>query len=226
MIYGYARVSTQDQNVHLQTDALKKAGCERIFTEKGSAAKERPVLSQLLETLEPGDSLIVWKLDRLGRSLKELITLVNQFSERNIVFTSLQDSINTNTAQGRLFFGIIASLAEFERELIRERTNAGLVAARARGRKGGRPPGLREADKKTARIAYQLHQNKTIPIRDILSQLRISKSTLYKYIDFVKREQHPGISTLPPARHSNRPESHALALKIVNPTLPTHEEAI
>jgi DNA invertase Pin-like site-specific DNA recombinase len=197
MKYGYARVSTQDQHLHLQTDALKKAGCERIFTEKGSAVKERPVLTQLLETLESGDSLVVWKLDRLGRSLRDLVTLTNQFSERGIVFTSLQDNINTDTAQGRLFFGIMASLAEFERELIRERTNAGLAAARSRGRKGGRPPGLREADKKTARIAYQLHQNKAIPVGDIISQLRISKGTMYRYIKFAKEEQNFSIITLP-----------------------------
>src|SRR6476469_7847952 len=131
MIYGYARVSTQDQHLHLQTDALRKAGCERIFTEKASAAKERPVLVQLLDTLEKGDTLMVWKMDRLARSLRDLIHLVTSFEERGIKFASLQDRIDTSTAQGRLFFNLMASLAQFERELIQERTHAGLSAARA-----------------------------------------------------------------------------------------------
>jgi DNA invertase Pin-like site-specific DNA recombinase len=190
MIYGYARVSTQDQHLHLQTDALKKAGCERLFTEKASAAKERPVLSQLLETLEEGDTLIVWKMDRLARSLRDLINLVTSFKERGIKFTSLQDSIDTSTAQGRLFFNIMASLAEFERELIRERTHAGLSAARARGRRGGRPKGLSSSAYKTALAAYSLYQDKELPVAAIMSQLGIgSRGTLYKYVRHIQAEK-------------------------------------
>ncbi|WP_394342005.1 recombinase family protein [Spirosoma pollinicola] len=134
MLFGNARVSTQDQNLALQLDDLKKAGCQKIFQEKVSSAKERPQLRKLLEILREDDTVIVWKLDRLGRSLKELFTLVNDFQTQGIGFRSLNDTIDTTTAQGRLVFNLFASLAEFERNLIRERTKAGLAAARARGR--------------------------------------------------------------------------------------------
>ena len=190
MIYGYARVSTQDQSLHLQTDALKEAGCENIFTEKASAAKERPVLAQLIETMTKGDTLIVWKLDRLARSLRDLINMVNGFKERGIKFSSLQDNIETKTPQGRLFFNIIASLAEFERELIRERTNAGLTAARARGRKGGRPLGLSAAATKTALAAHSLYQDRELTIDNIMEQLGIgSKETFYKYVRHIEAQK-------------------------------------
>lgn len=190
MIYGYARVSTQEQNLHLQTDALKRAGCERIFTEKASAAKERPVLAQLLETLQEGDTLIVWKLDRLARSLRDLITLVNGFGERRITFSSLQDNIETVTPQGRLFFNIMASLAEFERELIRERTNAGLTAARARGRKGGRPKGLSPEARKTALAAHSLYQDRQLTVEVIMEQLSIgSRDTFYRYVRAIEADK-------------------------------------
>lgn len=189
MIYGYARVSTPEQHLDLQIDALKQAGCNKIITEMRSTGKERPLLCQLIEGLVSGDVLIVWKLDRLARSLKELIHLTGYFAEQGVSFIALQDNINTDTAQGRLFLGIMASLSEFERELIRERTLAGIAAARARGRKGGRPLGLRESDHKKALAAYQLHQHKELSIIDITKQLGIAKSTLYRYLNIIKIEK-------------------------------------
>jgi len=138
MMIGYARVSTQDQNLDLQLDALKKAGCEKIYQEQLSASiEERPKLSEMVSNLRKGDTVVVWKLDRLARSLKHLLTLVSDFKIAGIGFLSLQDQINTTTAQGRLIFNMFASLSEFEREIIKERTLAGLAAARNRGRVGG-----------------------------------------------------------------------------------------
>ena len=148
MKIGYARISTIDQSLDLQIDALEKYGCKKIFKETKSAIKERPELEKMLEHLRDGDILVVWKLDRLGRSLKHLIDLVTGFREKGIEFISLNDAIDTTTAQGRLTFNIFASFAEFERELIKERTMAGLQAARERGRVGGRKKGLsKEAPK-------------------------------------------------------------------------------
>lgn len=137
MKVGYARVSTQDQQLHLQADALQAAGCVEIVQKKASSSKERPQLQLLLNRLRAGDTLVVWKLDRLGRSLKDLVTLVTGFQDKGIHFVSLHDHLDTTTAQGRLMFNLFASLAEFERDIIRERTKAGLTTARARGRQGG-----------------------------------------------------------------------------------------
>src|SRR5215208_6774592 len=143
MQIGYARVSTDDQNLDLQRDALEKAGCERIFTDRVTGTKaERKGLTEALSHLRSGDTLIVWRLDRLGRSLRHLIDTVTDLQERGIGFKSLQESIDTTTSGGKLVFHIFGALAEFEREIIRERTNAGLTAARARGRSGGRPKAL------------------------------------------------------------------------------------
>jgi DNA invertase Pin-like site-specific DNA recombinase len=140
MKIGYARVSTKDQNVDLQLDALKQAGCERIYQEVASGAKTaRPELDRLLVDIHAGDTIVIWKLDRLGRSLKHLVELMGKLVERKIGLLSLNDPVDTTNAQGRLVFNLSASLAEFERELIQERTHAGLSAARARGRIGGRP---------------------------------------------------------------------------------------
>ncbi len=140
MLVGYARVSTQDQNLELQNDALSKAGCARIFTEViGGSRTERTGLQEALNILRSGDTLVVWRLDRLGRSLKHLIDIVNQLREKEIGFRSLQESIDTTTSGGKLIFHMFGALAEFERDVIRERTQAGLRAARARGRQGGRP---------------------------------------------------------------------------------------
>src|ERR671926_139739 len=143
MLIGYARVSTNEQNLSLQRDALEKAGCEQIYTDHVSGTKaRRPGLEQALSHLRSGDTLVVWRLDRLGRSLRHLIDTVADLQEKGIGFKSITESIDTTTSGGRLVFNIFASLAEFEREIIRERTQAGLQAARARGRKGGRPKAL------------------------------------------------------------------------------------
>ena len=184
MLLGYARVSTNDQNLDLQLDALRLHGCERFFTDTVSGAKaKRPGLDEMLKEARPKDVIVIWKLDRLGRSLKHLVDLVAELNERDIGLRSLNDPIDTTTAQGRLVFNIFASLAEFEREIIRERTNAGLTAARARGRKGGRKPGLSEEAKKKARIAESYYREK-MPVDEIAKSLGISKATLYKYLRF------------------------------------------
>ena len=184
MIIGYARVSTQDQNLDAQLDALREAGCKRIYQEKISgASKERPELKRMLEELEPGDEVLVWKLDRLGRSLSDLIQIVNDFQEKSIGFRCLQDAfVDTTTPQGRLVFSIFGALAEFERNIIRERTKAGLAAARARGRQGGRPKGLSKDAQNTATAAETLYRKGEMSVDQICRQLRISKSTLYRYL--------------------------------------------
>ena len=185
MRVGYARVSTREQNVELQVDALKQAQCEQIFEEVASGANTaRPVLDDLLSRLRPGDVLVIWKLDRLGRSLKHLVTLTSELLERQIGLVSLNDPIDTTTAQGRLVFNIFASLAEFERDLIRERTQAGLQAARARGRKGGRPRGLSKQAKATAMAAETLYREGELSVQEICDQLNISKPTLYSYLRY------------------------------------------
>jgi DNA invertase Pin-like site-specific DNA recombinase len=139
-LLGYARVSTTDQQPQLQVDALQRAGCYRVFVETASGARaDRPILEQVLDQLRPGDTLVVWKLDRLGRSLRHLVDTVTGLAEGGIGFRSLQEAIDTTTPGGKLVFHVFAALAEFERDLIRERTSAGLAAARARGRHGGRP---------------------------------------------------------------------------------------
>ncbi len=183
MRIGYARVSTKDQSIHLQEDALKKAGCEQIFKEVASGARtSRPVLEDLLSRLRSGDVLVIWKLDRLGRSLPHLVTLANDLLERRVGLISLNDPIDTTTPQGRLVFGIFAALAEFERALIRERTQAGLEAARARGRKGGRPAGLSKQAEATAMAAETLYKEGRMSVQAICDQLSISKPTLYRYL--------------------------------------------
>lgn len=184
MKIGYARVSTKEQNLSLQIDALKIAGCEIIFQEKVSGATtERVELERLLSYLRNGDTLIVWKLDRLARSLKDLLSMVNGFQIQKIGFISLNDPIDTTTAQGRLIFNIFGSLAEFEREIISERTNAGLASARARGKNGGRPKGLSKQSGFKAAAAAELYR-KEIPVNKIAESLEISKTTLYKYLRF------------------------------------------
>ncbi|MGI8669393.1 MAG: recombinase family protein [Aridibacter sp.] len=179
MKIGYARISTKDQKLDLQTDALEKAGCEKIFTDVASGEKPtRPGLDKALNFARKKDVIVVWKLDRLGRSLKHLIQTVNELSEREVGFESIEEKLDTTTASGKLLFHIFGALAEFERELIRERTNAGLKAARARGRNGGRPKSLSEADEK---MVKKLMDDKTIPTKNICQQFGISRSTLYKY---------------------------------------------
>lgn len=179
MLIGYARVSTSDQHLDLQTDALQAAGCERLYTDTVSGAKvDRPGLAAALSTCRPGDTLAVWKLDRLGRSLPHLVETVRDLVARGVGFRSLQESIDTTTSGGKLIFHIFASLAEFERDLIRERTNAGLSAARARGRKGGRPKGV---DTKKQKAALALKKEGTHSVREICEIVGIARNTYYKY---------------------------------------------
>lgn len=183
MKYGYARVSTKDQVLNLQMDALKTAGCHKIFYEVAKGARaDRPEWLKLLEEIQKGDTLIVWKLDRMGRSLHHLIKVVNDLIAKGVDIISIQDPLNTTSAQGRLIFNMFASLAEFEKDLIRERTMAGLKSARARGRMGGRPKGLSEKAKKTACTAEALYLQNELKTDDIAEQLGISKTTLYKYL--------------------------------------------
>jgi DNA invertase Pin-like site-specific DNA recombinase len=183
MYVGYARVSTQDQTLDLQKDALEKIGCSKIFTDTASGAKEeRKGLDEALTYVRAGDSLVVWRLDRLGRSLKELIDIIKDLNNRNIDFQSLTEHIDTSTPGGKLIFHIFGALAEFERDLIRERTKAGLAAARARGRKGGRPKAQTLNSQKKVAMAQSLYDDKTNTIDEICQTLHISRATLYRYI--------------------------------------------
>ncbi len=183
MNIGYARVSTRDQTVALQVDALTAVGCGKVYTEVISgAATERPILAKLLDEVRPGDIVVVWKLDRLGRSLKHLVETVNLLLQQDVGIKSLNDPIDTTTPQGRLVFNLFASLAEFERDVIRERTQAGLSAARARGRTGGRPKGLSQQAQSTACAAETLYREGKLSAQQIAEHLHISKSTLYAYL--------------------------------------------
>ena len=179
MLIGYARVSTQDQNLKLQLEALQRAGCEKIFEDKVSGAQaDRPGLARAIESLRSGDTLVVWKLDRLGRSVKQLINWITDLQSRNIQFKSLTDSIDTGTPSGRFFFNIMASLAEMEKELIVERTRAGLETARQLGRKGGRRPKMTESKLASARTLL----NNGMPPKDVAKNLGVSVPTLYRWL--------------------------------------------
>ncbi|SHK42047.1 recombinase family protein [Tepidibacter formicigenes] len=183
MKIGYARVSTRDQNLDMQIDELKKYGCDKIFTDIVSGSKcERTGLKEAFEYARENDIIVVWKLDRAGRSLKHLIEIVNELNERKIGFISLKESIDTTTSTGRLMFHIFASLAEFERDIIRERTMAGLSAARARGRIGGRP---KKMDENKLIMAKSMMADKNISVKEICKTLNVSKSTLYKSLSEV-----------------------------------------
>jgi len=183
MLIGYARVSTDDQNLDLQRDALKAAGCERIFEDKASGAKaERPALTSLIDTLRSGDTVIIWRLDRLGRSLKDLIHLVERLDDAGVALCSLQENIDTSTIGGELVFHLFGALAQFERKLIQERTLAGVSAARARGRMGGRPKSL---DPTKQELTLRLYRERKHTIEEICRMMGISKSTLYNYLDAV-----------------------------------------
>jgi DNA invertase Pin-like site-specific DNA recombinase len=183
MLVGYARVSTSDQTLDLQRDGLTKAGCSRIFTDTASGVQaERKGLTEALSYVRAGDTLIVWKLDRLGRSLKDLITRITELETRKIGFKSLTENIDTTTSGGKLIFHIFGALAEFERDIIRERTNAGLEAARARGKLGGRPPAL---SPEKIKLARKLYADTGTSVAEICKMLGISRHTLRRY---VKRE--------------------------------------
>lgn len=179
MLLGYARCSTPDQDPALQLDALAAAGCERIWTETASgAAAERPQLADLLSHARDGDTLVVWRLDRLGRSLPHLIGLLADLEQRDVEFRSLTEALDTSTAGGRLVFNIFASIADFERQLVQERTQAGLAAARARGKVGGRPTVMTPAKIRTAR--RMLHDGETLTT--VAAALSVSRTTLYRHL--------------------------------------------
>src|SRR6187551_1463161 len=180
MKIGYARVSTQEQDLALQLDSLAKEGCEKIFQEKASGAqRDRPELKAALGYTRKGDTLVVWKIDRLARSMKQLIETIESFQERGIGLKSVQDPIDTSSPSGKLVFHIFAALAEFERGVIRARTTAGLRAARARGRVGGRPPALSAKDLKAAKAMLK---DSDITVTAIARQLNVAPSTLYRHI--------------------------------------------
>lgn len=180
LLVGYARVSTQEQNLALQRDALKSAGCGRVFVEKASGAqRDRPELKAAIDYMRDGDTLVVWKLDRLARSLKQLIETVENLGQRGIGLRSITESIDTGTSGGKLIFHVFGALAEFERSVIRERTQAGLKAARARGRVGGRPAALTDADLTEARA---LLSNPDISVAQVAKRLGIAESTLYRHL--------------------------------------------
>src|SRR5438270_4361766 len=181
MLIGYARISTQDQTLALQQDSLKAAGCTQIFTDTASGAQQaRPGLAEAISHCRAGDTLVVWRLDRLGRSLTHLIDTITALNTKGIGFKSITEAIDTTTSGGKLIFHIFGALAEFEREIIRERTNAGLMAARARGRRGGRPK-LTPNARKVA-MAWALYADKSNTIPEICKTLNISRATLYRYV--------------------------------------------
>jgi DNA invertase Pin-like site-specific DNA recombinase len=178
MIYGYARVSTEDQHLDMQFDALQAAGCDEIFEEKASGARDdRPEWMQLRSHLRAGDQVVVFKLDRLGRGLRRLIDLVGELQSMDVEFRSLSDNIDTSTAMGKFMFHVFAALSEMERDLLRERTNAGLVAARARGRKGGRRPKLTEAQ---IAMARRMLQDPEVTIKSVAEVLKVTRATVYR----------------------------------------------
>ena len=180
---GYARVSTDDQNLDMQRDALTAAGCSVIYEETASGkGAARPELEQCRKALRPGDTLIVWRLDRLGRSLPDLVQIVAELEQKGIGFESITERIETGSAAGKLVFHVFAALAEFERNLIRERTNAGLAAARARGRSGGRKPKLDEKDVKEIRAMLR---DPAIPVTAVARRYGVSRTTIYKYVGVV-----------------------------------------
>jgi DNA invertase Pin-like site-specific DNA recombinase len=180
MLIGYARVSTHEQSLDLQKDALETAGCEEIYEDKVSGVvADRPGLDTVKQILRKGDTLVVWRLDRLGRSLKDLMEWMNFLDSKNVGLKSIQESIDTTTTTGKLVFHIFGALAEFERNLIRERTKAGLAAARARGRLGGRPKSLDENKRK---VVVDLYNKKELMVKEICEMMNISKPTLYTYV--------------------------------------------
>ena len=194
MKIGYARVSTFDQTFDLQTDALRQAGCEKLFTDHGVSGRkaERPGLDQALGHLRKGDTLVIWKLDRLGRSLSHLLEVIEDLKAKGVQFASVQDGFDTSTASGKMVFSVIGAMAEYERNLIKERTMAGLAAARARGRLGGRPKQLKDDQVK---VAISLAEAGELTIREICDQVGCSRSTYYRQVaPLLKKEAVPTLT--------------------------------
>ncbi|WP_085505158.1 recombinase family protein [Thalassobacillus devorans] len=181
MLFGYARVSTRDQNLHMQFDALMRYGVkeENIYAEKITGTKkDRPAFNEMLKFLREGDTVVVYKLDRIGRSTKHLVELINDFEEKGINFVSINENIDTTTAMGKLVFTIFSGLAQFERDIISERTKSGLDAARARGRKGGRP----KKDPSKLNMAFRMYDSKEYSIQEILDATGMGRATFYRYL--------------------------------------------
>eukprot|EP01037_Dinobryon_pediforme_P017092 gene17092-17282_t len=191
MLIGYARVSTEDQNLDLQRDALVRAGCEKLFEEKesGRAGTKRPALEAALAFLRPEDQLVVWKVDRLGRSLREMLDTAHNLQARGIKLRSLTEQVDTETPTGRLMFNFLGTIAEYFLDLNRERTMEGLKAALARGRKGGRPRSLSEAD---LAVANAMLKDPTIPVADIAKRMGVSRTTFYAYFPAARRKTSGG----------------------------------
>lgn len=185
MIIGYARVSTHDQNLQMQIDALQNAGCFEIFEEKVTGSKkDRPALNEMLKMIRKDDRVVVYKLDRISRSTKHLIELAELFKEKGVEFVSIQDNIDTSTPTGRFLFHVMASIAELERDIIRERTISGLESARARGRNGGRP----NKNSKDVELALKMYDSKQYSISEIVKATKVSQATLYRKINERKGE--------------------------------------
>lgn len=199
MRIGYARVSTVDQNLDLQRDALARAGCVQVYEEKasGKAKAGRPELANMLRAVRQGDTLIVWRLDRLGRSLVDLVHIVDELACRGVAFESLSEKIDTSTAQGRMFFGFMAAMAQYQRDVISENTHAGLKAARARGRKGGRPAAL--DDQAIAEIRA-LRRDPDISMSNIEARYGVTRMTIYNSLNRAEKKE---AETAPSARNAN-----------------------
>jgi DNA invertase Pin-like site-specific DNA recombinase len=186
MLIGYARISTHDQTLALQQDALEKVGCEKIFTDRVSGTKAQRIgLTEALSHLREGDTLVVWRLDRLGRSLRHLIDTITELNARGVGFKSLTENIDTTTSGGKLVFHIFGALAEFEREIIRERTQAGLASARSRGKVGGRPKAL---SARQVQILRNMAADPSLTVSDICKTLGIRRTTFYRYMKAGERE--------------------------------------
>lgn len=188
MKIGYARVSTLDQNLDLQIDALKNAGCEKIFEERISgASKNRPELDRMIDQFRKGDELYVWKLDRLGRSLKHIIDLVLELNDKGVIVKGLTDGVDTSTINGRLILNVMASFAEYERELIKERTNAGLRSAREKGKIGGRPKGYTKETVRKLLVIRSSYKDEDQTPEQIYNSLNISRATYYRYVKILEQ---------------------------------------
>lgn len=197
MKIGYARVSTRDQNLNLQIEALENAGCDKIYKEKISGStKSRPELDKMLEHLRKDDELYVWRLDRLGRSLKHIIDLVLGLNEKGVIIKGLTDGVDTSTSNGRLLLNIMASFAEYERELTRDRTNAGLQSARARGRTGGRPKGFTKETIRKLFIMRPLYKDLSKTPEEIYEPLGLSRATFYRYAKILDKHTDEEIKNM------------------------------
>ncbi|MBT1173915.1 recombinase family protein [Bifidobacterium sp. MA2] len=198
--FGYARISTAGQSADLQIDALERAGCDRVFVDTASGVKaHRPELDHMIELLREGDVVVVWRLDRLGRSMQNLVALMNRFQEMGVGFVSLTESIDTTTPGGMLTFNLFAALSQFERDLISERTKAGLEAARARGRRGGRPA---KVGGKDVREIRRLYDSRILTVKQIADLMHVSRSTVYRVLnsrDDASRHDDAGTETTRPS---------------------------